>query len=137
MSDLKKAIATPPGQPTQHVSLSPEEVTARELEELKNTPPSPYHMWHDVNGVWVEDLEHAKGIRMEEFRAMRKPRFEEIGIEHLKAYDNNEVDRVNVIKAKRQAMRDIPQSETWDGLTTIQEIADYTPVILTEDLTNL
>jgi len=120
------------GQGFGYTAPTPQEIAAA---ILSLDPPTPYHLFDGT--AWVEDLAHAKTIRMAEFREARKEIYNTIGIEHLKAYDNNELDKVNVIKAKRQELRDIPQAETWTGCTTIDDIANYTPAILTEDFSQL
>lgn len=117
------------------IPLTPEEESARALSDLKNTTPSPYHKWE--NDAWVEDLDYAKSIRMDELRVMRFDLFDILGIEQLKAEDSGNTTKLAAVRVKRQAVRDMPQNETWVNCNTCEDIANYTPAILTEDFTQL
>ncbi|HEY9685474.1 MAG TPA: hypothetical protein V6C52_00715 [Coleofasciculaceae cyanobacterium] len=47
---MKRAIATAPGEPTQHVDLTAEEIAARQVEE--NTPPPPLPLSEQLNAIF-------------------------------------------------------------------------------------
>lgn len=94
---MKKAIATPKGQPTKHVELSQDEINARNAEaeasEAKALADAPYKRLSELDALltekaprMLEDLYrerplHASVVAMieerEEIRALLYPKVEE------------------------------------------------------------
>ncbi|MCK5600844.1 hypothetical protein KAR91_03185 [Candidatus Pacearchaeota archaeon] len=102
---------------------------------LANTPPTIYHLWDGT--AWLEDIDHAKEVRMNEFRDMREELWDMMTIKWLTYEQRSNPTQRNIVAGKANELRDMPQNETWSGLVTFNDVITYTPAILLEDLTLL
>jgi len=83
--------------------------------------------WRVVGGRVVIDMPLARQQRMNEIRAERDKRLAATDGIFLSAQEQNRANEIAELKAKRQALRDIPQSINLDSITTPDELAAFEP----------
>lgn len=90
-----------------------------QLEDRRYIKPA----WklNKTTGEMYFDYNLGKEIKKNQFRQLRKPLFEKLDTEFMKALENNDFNTLNTIKAKKQILRDITtidmsQHQTPEGL---------------------
>ncbi len=68
------------------------------------------------------DLSRAKEIKRDELRILRGPELEKLDKEFMKALENNDVARQEQITARKNALRDAPDSPIIDQAQSLQEL---------------
>ena len=83
--------------------------------------------YDDTDGAKV-NLEKAKAIHKDKWRAARKPKLEKLDIDFMKAVEAGDSQKQSEIAAQKQALRDVTNTPL-DG-TTLEEIKAVWPAIL-------
>lgn len=83
--------------------------------------------YDDTDGAKV-NLEKAKAIQKDKWRAARKPKLEKLDIDFMKAVEAGDAQKQSEIAAQKQALRDVTNTPL-DG-TTLEEIKAVWPAIL-------
>ena len=83
--------------------------------------------YDDTDGAKV-NLEKAKAIHKDKWRAARKPKLEKLDIDFMKAVEAGNINQQSEIAAQKQALRDVTNTPL-DG-TTLEEIKAVWPAIL-------
>ena len=73
------------------------------------------------------NIEKAKSIHLDKFRAARTPLIEKLDIDFMRAVESNNTDLQKEIAAKKQALRDVTKTELPD---TLEGIKNTWPEIL-------
>jgi hypothetical protein len=82
----------------------------------------------EVNGGLKFNSDKAKAIWKNKWREARKPKLEELDVEFMKAVELGQVDKQAEIGAKKQALRDVTNTEIPGN--TSEEIKSVWPSIL-------
>lgn len=85
--------------------------------------------WRYVNQTVVIDMEAAKEIHLDRWRAAREPLLAALDVDFMKALEVNDTVAMAEIAAKKQALRDVTNYDL-SGVTTPQELAAVWPEIL-------
>lgn len=95
---------------------TPEFVSAYETE----IPDLEYISSFKLNGKKIDiDLDKAKEIRRNQFRAIRRSKLEALDVEAIKSLEAGDAAKLQAITAKKQALRDVtklPLPDTLDGI---------------------
>ena len=83
--------------------------------------------YDETDGAKV-NLEKAKAIHKDKWRAARKPKLEKLDIDFMKAVEAGDSQKQSEIAAQKQALRDVTNTPL-DG-TTLEEIKSVWPAIL-------
>ena len=83
--------------------------------------------YDETDGAKV-NLEKAKAIQKDKWRAARKPKLEKLDIDFMKAVEAGDAQKQSEIAAQKQALRDVTNTPL-DG-TTLEEIKAVWPAIL-------
>ena len=73
------------------------------------------------------NITKAKAIKLDAFRAARKPLLEDLDVAFVRALEQNDLEAQANIKAEKQALRDVTQVTLPDDLTALK---DFKPDIL-------
>lgn len=73
------------------------------------------------------NITKAKAIKLDAFRASRKPLLEALDVAFVRALEQNDLEAQANIKAEKQALRDVSQVTLPDDLTALK---DFKPDIL-------
>jgi hypothetical protein len=66
--------------------------------------------WEEKNRKISVNINKARTIHMNRLREMRKPIFEKLDVEAVRAMEDKDEEKLEEIKAKKQVLRDIPQT---------------------------
>jgi CO dehydrogenase/acetyl-CoA synthase alpha subunit len=83
--------------------------------------------YDETDGAKV-NLEKAKAIHKDKWRAARKPKLEKLDIDFMRAVELGDAQKQSEIAAQKQALRDVTETPL-DG-TTLEEIKAVWPAIL-------
>lgn len=83
--------------------------------------------YDETDGAKV-NLEKAKAIHKDKWRAARKPKLEKLDIDFMRAVEAGDTNKQSEISAQKQALRDVTNTPL-DG-TTLEEIKAVWPAIL-------
>ena len=89
--------------------------------------------WQRNKTVIEVSLEKAKTIHMDHLKRLRDKQLKELDVSYIRAMELEEVETINAIKVTKKLLRDMPDTETLDGLT-VEELESYKPVYLKGDL---
>jgi len=102
------------------------------FEELQvgDVPTDRYfrNAWRLDAGIKT-DMVHAQSIHLDELRKVRNKKLEELDITFQRALESKDTVNQDVIAAKKQALRDMPQTVVMGGLTEA-ELKNYMPEVL-------
>jgi len=102
------------------------------FEELKvdDIPTDRYfrNAWR-LNGGIHTDMDCARGIHLDCLRKVRNEKLEELDVTFQRALESKDVAAQDSIAAKKQALRDMPNSVDLSALSE-QELKNYLPDIL-------
>ena len=85
---------------------------------------------HDAGNTVTHDMAKCRAIHRENLRLLRKPKFEKLDAEFMKALEINDTASMAVISAKRQALRDAPQYQGIDVAQTPDDLKAMIPSAL-------
>lgn len=85
--------------------------------------------WRYVNQTVVIDMEAAKDIHRDRWRAAREPLLEALDVAFMKALEINDTVTLAEIAAQKQALRDVTETDL-SGVNTPEELAAVWPAIL-------
>jgi hypothetical protein len=83
--------------------------------------------YDETDGAKV-NLEKAKAIHKDKWRAARKPKLEKLDIDFMRAVELEDAQKQSEIAAQKQALRDVTETPL-DG-TTLEDIKAVWPAIL-------
>jgi CO dehydrogenase/acetyl-CoA synthase alpha subunit len=83
--------------------------------------------YDETDGAKV-NLEKAKAIQKDKWRAARKPKLEKLDIDFMRAVELGDAQKQSEIAAQKQALRDVTETPL-DG-TTLEDIKAVWPAIL-------
>ena len=91
--------------------------------------PKPFHMaWrHAGNGQIVVDMPAARALKMGRIRKERQRRFPSLDAEWMKAMGQGDSAMAATIEAKRQHLRDLPQTVGLEAIATPEALAGFQP----------
>jgi hypothetical protein len=78
------------------------------------------------NGATL-NIEKAKDIKRNQFRQARKPLFEQLDVEYMRAVETSNATKKKTIAAKKQELRDVTAIELPDN---VDELVEFWPDIL-------
>ena len=85
--------------------------------------------WRHLGGGNIGiDMPAARTIKLDRIRAERDGRFPPLDAEWMKATGQKKTAEADVIEAKRQHLRDIPQTAGLEAITTPEALAAFEPV---------
>ena len=98
-----------------------------ELEDRRYVKPA----WklNETSGEIYFDYNVGIQIKKNQFRQLRKPLFEKLDTEFMKAIENSDFDTLNIIKNKKQILRDITNINM-SQYQTPQDLHNFIPDIL-------
>lgn len=98
-----------------------------ELEDRRYVKPA----WklNETSGEIYFDYNVGIQIKKNQFRQLRKPLFEKLDTEFMKAIENNDFDTLNIIKNKKQILRDITNINM-SQYQTPQDLHNFIPDVL-------
>ena len=92
----------------------------------------------DFRDAWKSDLtvdmQKARQIHRQRLREKRQPLFDYLDAEYLRADENNNTARKQLIAARKQALRNVPQDPAIDAAATPETLKTIIPVALTDPL---
>lgn len=98
-----------------------------ELEDRRYVKPA----WklNETSGEIYFDYNVGIQIKKNQFRQLRKPLFEKLDTEFMKAIENSDFDTLNIIKNKKQILRDITNINM-SQYQTPQDLHNFIPDVL-------
>lgn len=98
-----------------------------ELEDRRYVKPA----WklNETTGEIYFDYNVGIQIKKNQFRQLRKPLFEKLDTEFMKAIENSDFDTLNIIKNKKQVLRDITNINM-SQYQTAQDLHNFIPDVL-------
>lgn len=87
------------------------------------------HVVDETDGSVVFDRSKAIEFKKNQFRYLRKPLFEKLDTEFMKALENNDFNALNAIKAQKQILRDITTIDM-SQYQTPEDLFNFIPDIL-------
>ena len=98
-----------------------------ELEDRRYVKPA----WklNETTGEMYFDYNLGKEMKKNQFRQLRKPLFEKLDTEFMKAIENSDFDTLNIIKNKKQILRDITNINM-SQYQTPQDLHNFIPDVL-------
>lgn len=98
-----------------------------ELEDRRYVKPA----WklNEITGEIYFDYNVGIQIKKNQFRQLRKPLFEKLDTEFMKAIENSDFDTLNIIKNKKQILRDITNINM-SQYQTPQDLHNFIPDVL-------
>ena len=76
------------------------------------------------------NMEKAKNIKLDALRVERNKKLSALDIEFQKALEQGDTEGQQAIAARKQALRDLPQTETFEGIETPEDLKGYIPEVL-------
>lgn len=76
------------------------------------------------------DFEAAKQIKMQQLRALRDEKLKFLDIVYMRADEQGDEASKITISEQKQALRDLPQTEKFANIVTVEQLKIYTPSIL-------
>lgn len=84
--------------------------------------------WTYQEGQLVVDLDLAKGIQRDRWRAARTPKLAQLDLDYMRALETNDAVKMVEIVTKKQALRDVTETDL-SGIT-VAELESIWPEIL-------
>lgn len=84
--------------------------------------------WTYQEGQLVVDLEMAKGIQRDRWRAARTPKLAQLDLDYMRALETNDTVKMAEIVVQKQALRDVTTTDL-SGIT-VAELESIWPEIL-------
>lgn len=88
--------------------------------------------WKITDGKLAVDMDKAAVIKMADLRKIRDDKLAALDVPYMKALERGVVDEISDIVAKKNALRDLPETIDLSVYTTAQELKDFIPAILKE-----
>jgi hypothetical protein len=79
------------------------------------------------------DMNIAKNIWRNKIRNDRQPLMEKLDVEFLRAIENNDIGQQDLIKSKKQILRDAPADPRIDQASTTEELITINPILELEN----
>lgn len=86
--------------------------------------------WESINAHIAVSMLKAQDIKMNQLRTIRDEKLKALDIAMIRAVETGNQALIASIAASKQALRDLPQNETFAGITTPEELKSYIPPIL-------
>lgn len=83
----------------------------------------------DIDKVII-NLDAAKTIKMQQLRALRDEKLKFLDIVYMRADEQGDEASKITISEQKQALRDLPQTEKFANIVTVEQLKIYTPSIL-------
>ena len=80
------------------------------------------------------DINVAKDIWKNKIRTERLPLLSKLDIEFLRAVENNDIEQQNIIRNKKQFLRDAPSDSRIDNAQTTDELITINPILELENI---
>jgi hypothetical protein len=114
------AVVIPAGDVNDAIKDVPEGVEYKIVEsvEIDNDYFNAYEFDAELGSK--VNIEKAKAIHLDKFRAVRKPKLDKLDIEFMKAVESNDEAKKSAIIADKIALRDVTLTELPDDLAGIK-----------------
>jgi hypothetical protein len=121
-ADNKLAVIIPAGDYQDAIKDVPEGVEYAVVDDLGDLDNDYFNAFEYDNLGIACNIDKAKAIHLDKFRAARKPLLESLDVKYMKALEANDSVKASEIAAKKQALRDITQIPLPDNLPEIKEV---------------
>ena len=87
--------------------------------------------WEYSSGVDI-NLEKAKAVQRNRWRAVRRQLLVDLDVEFLMASENEDVQKIDIIKQKKQVLRDVTLTDL-SSISSLEELKEIWPECLLGD----
>jgi hypothetical protein len=126
--DNKLAVIIPTGDYQDAIKDVPEGVEYAVVNDLGSLDDEYYNAFEYANMGIACNIDKAKQIHLDKFRAARMPKLAALDVAYMKALETEDAVKAAEIAAKKQELRDITKIEL---PSTLPEIKATWPEILT------
>jgi hypothetical protein len=126
-SDNKLAVIIPTGDYKDAIKDVPEGVEYAVVDDLASLDNEYFDAFEYQNMGISCNIDKAKAIHLDKFRAARKPLLESLDVQYMKTLEANDSVKAAEIAAKKQDLRDVTKTTLPD---TLPEIKNTWPAIL-------
>ncbi len=119
-ADNKLAVIIPTGDYQDAIKNVPEGVEYAVVDDLGELDNDYFDAFEYANLGISCNIDKAKAIHLDKFRAARKPKLAALDVDYMKAIEVEDHEAASAIAVKKQELRDITKIELPDDLAGIQ-----------------
>lgn len=102
---------------------------ATNVTQVETLPTRTFrNAWKVEGGAVAHDMVKARALKMAEIRKERDARLAASDISYMRAQEQNKAPEMASLKGQRQALRDLPDTISLDGINDVATLAAYQPV---------
>ncbi len=120
-ADNKLAVIIPTGDYQDAIKDVPEGVEYAVVDDLGDLDNEYFDAFEYANLGISCNIDKAKQIHLDKFRAVRKPKLAALDVDYMKAIEVEDHEAASAIAVKKQELRDITKIELPDSLPEIKE----------------
>lgn len=101
---------------------------ATNVTQVETLPSRTFrNAWKVEGGAVAHDMVKARALKMAEIRKDRDARLAASDIAYMRAQEQNKVLEIAALKGQRQALRDLPEVVSLDGINDVATLAAFQP----------
>ena len=116
----KLAVIIPTGDVNDCIKDVPEGVEYAVVDDLGSLDNDYFDAFEYADLAIVCNIEKAKNIHLDKFRAARKPKFEKLDVDYMKAIETEDSVKAAQIAVQKQELRDVTKIPLPDDLEGIK-----------------
>lgn len=120
-ADNKLAVIIPTGDVNDCIKDVPEGVEYAVVDDLGDLDNDYFDAFEYANLGISCNIDKAKKIHLDKFRAARNPKLAALDVDYMKAIEVEDHEAASAIAVKKQELRDITKIELPDSLPEIKE----------------